>query len=89
LYVALHPFFHHSLISLPAYGGRGLRMSEIERIIEALTAPSAPVTEVLTIDRLMAERALAWMESHPDIAQGGPSLCEEVCAFRQALVSLP
>jgi hypothetical protein len=60
-------------------------MSEIERIIEALTAPSAPVTEVLTIDRLMAERALAWMESHPDIAQGGPSLCEEVCAFRQAL----
>jgi hypothetical protein len=25
------------------------------------------------------------MESHPDVAQGGPSLCNEVSVFRQAL----
>ncbi|MHC8358487.1 hypothetical protein ACYZTL_25580 [Pseudomonas sp. LB3P81] len=60
-------------------------MSGIERIIEALTRPSAPAIEMLTIDRQMVERALAWMESHPDIAHAGPALCEEVCAFRQAL----
>ena len=60
-------------------------MSGIERIIEALTAPPPPAAEVVTLERGMVERALALLESHPDIAQGGPSLCQEVCAFRQAL----
>ena len=60
-------------------------MPGIERIIDALTAAPAPAIEVLTLDRQMIERALAWMESHPDIAQAGGSLCEEVCVFRQAL----
>lgn len=60
-------------------------MPGIERMIEAMTAPPAPATEVLSIDRRMVERALAWMESHPDIAEVGQSLCEEVCTFRQAL----
>lgn len=60
-------------------------MSEIERIIEALTAPPPPAAEVVSLDRGTVERALALLESHPDIAQGGPSLCQEVCAFRQAM----
>ncbi|WP_433899375.1 hypothetical protein [Pseudomonas sp. PSE1(2024)] len=60
-------------------------MSGIERIIEALTAPPAPAAEVVSLDRGTVERALALLESHPDIAQGGPSLCQEVCAFRQAM----
>ncbi|MNM84549.1 hypothetical protein D3C81_966390 [compost metagenome] len=60
-------------------------MSEIERIIEALTAPPPPAAEVVTLERCMVERALALLESHPDIAEGGPSLCQEVCVFRQAL----
>ncbi|WP_138725739.1 hypothetical protein [Pseudomonas lactis] len=60
-------------------------MSGIERIIEALTAPPPPAAEVVSLDRGTVERALALLESHPDIAQGGPSLCQEVCAFRQAM----
>ncbi|MFJ2491351.1 hypothetical protein ACIOV9_07380 [Pseudomonas iridis] len=60
-------------------------MSGIERIIEALTAPPPPAAEVLSLDRGTVERALVLLESHPDIAQGGPSLCQEVCAFRQAM----
>lgn len=60
-------------------------MSEIERIIEAMTAPPAPAAEVVILDRVMAERALTWMESHPEIASGSPSLSEEECVFRQAL----
>jgi hypothetical protein len=60
-------------------------MSEIERIIEALTAPPPPAAEVVSLDRGTVERALALLESHPDIAQGGPSLFQEVCAFRQAM----
>ncbi|WP_147282644.1 hypothetical protein [Pseudomonas jessenii] len=39
----------------------------------------------MSLDRGTVERALALLESHPDIAQGGPSLCQEVCAFRQAM----
>ncbi|KAB0489674.1 hypothetical protein [Pseudomonas vancouverensis] len=60
-------------------------MSGIERIIEALTAPPPPAAEVITLDRNSVERALILLESHPDIAQGGPSLCQEVCVFRQVL----
>lgn len=60
-------------------------MSGIERIIEALTAPPPPAAEVVSLDRGTVERALALLESHPDIAQGGPSLCQEVCSFRQAM----
>ncbi|MBH8611160.1 hypothetical protein I4N56_009570 [Pseudomonas mohnii] len=60
-------------------------MPGIERIIEAMTAPSPPAAEVVTLDRNDVERALALLESHPDIAEGGPSLCQEVCVFRQAL----
>lgn len=60
-------------------------MSGIERIIEALTAPPQPAAEVVSLDRGTVERALALLESHPDIDQGGPSLCPEVCAFRQAM----
>lgn len=60
-------------------------MSGIERIIEALTAPPPPAAEVVSLDRGTVERALALLESHPDIAQGGPSLCQEVCDFRQAM----
>ena len=60
-------------------------MSEIERIIDALTAPAPPAAEVITLDRVVVECALTLMESHPDVAQGGLSLCKEVSAFRQAL----
>lgn len=60
-------------------------MSGIVRIIEALTSPPPPAAEVVNLERGMVERALSLLESHPDIAQGGPSLCQEVCAFRQAL----
>lgn len=60
-------------------------MPGIERIIEALTSAPAPATEVVTLNRHMVERALALMESHPEVAPVGPSLCEEVCAFRQVL----
>ncbi|MFJ2324988.1 hypothetical protein [Pseudomonas sp. NPDC087690] len=60
-------------------------MSEIERVIEAMMAPATPATEVITLDRNIVERALSLMESHPDVAQGGPSLCNEVSVFRQAL----
>ncbi|CAI8805623.1 hypothetical protein [Pseudomonas zeae] len=60
-------------------------MSEIERIIEAMMEPAPPATEVITLDRNIVERALTLMESHPDVAQGGPSLCNEVYVFRQAL----
>lgn len=60
-------------------------MSEVEQIIEALTAPPPPAAEVVTLDRNSVERALVLLESHPDIAQGGPSFSQEVCAFRQAL----
>jgi hypothetical protein len=56
-------------------------MSEIERIIEALTAPPPSAAEVVTIERGMVERALALLESYPDIAEGGPSLGQEVCVF--------
>ncbi|QSL85988.1 hypothetical protein [Pseudomonas atacamensis] len=60
-------------------------MSEIERVIEAMMEPAPPATEVITLDRNIVERALTLMESHPDVAQGGPSLCNEVSVFRQAL----
>lgn len=60
-------------------------MSGIERIIEALTAPPPPAAEVVYLERGMVERALALLESHPDLGQGSPSLCQEVCAFRQVL----
>lgn len=60
-------------------------MSEIERIIDALTAPAPAAAEVITLDRLVVECALTLLESHPDVAQGGLSLCKEVSAFRQAL----
>ncbi|MCF4997408.1 hypothetical protein GIW70_21215 [Pseudomonas syringae] len=60
-------------------------MSEIERVIEAMMEPAPPAAEVITLDRNIVERALTLMESHPDVAQGGPSLCNEVSVFRQAL----
>ncbi|MGF6669170.1 hypothetical protein [Pseudomonas monsensis] len=60
-------------------------MSEIERVIEAMMEPAPPATEVITLHRNIVERALTLMESHPDVAQGGPSLCNEVSVFRQAL----
>ncbi|WP_047300703.1 hypothetical protein [Pseudomonas fluorescens] len=60
-------------------------MSEIERVIEAMMEPAPPATEVITLDREIVERALTLMESHPDVAQGGASLCNEVSVFRQAL----
>ena len=60
-------------------------MSEIERVIEAMMEPAPAATEVITLDRNIVERALTLMESHPDVAQGGPSLCNEVSVFRQAL----
>lgn len=60
-------------------------MSEIERVIEAMMEPAPPATEVVTLDRNIVERALTLMESHPDVAKGGPSLCNEVSVFRQAL----
>ena len=60
-------------------------MSEIERVIEAMMEAAPPATEVITLDRNIVERALTLMESHPDVAQGGPSLCNEVSVFRQAL----
>lgn len=60
-------------------------MSEIARIIDALTAAPPPAVEVITLDRNTIERALVLLESHPDLAQAGPSACQEVCVFRQAL----
>jgi hypothetical protein len=60
-------------------------MSGIERIIAALTAPPPPAAEVISLDRNSVERALALLESHPDLAHVGPSSCQEVCIFRQAL----
>lgn len=60
-------------------------MSEIERVIEAMMEPAPPATEVITLDRNIVERALSLMESHPDVAQAVPSLCNEVSVFRQAL----
>lgn len=60
-------------------------MFEIERVIEAMMEPAPAATEVITLDRNIVERALTLMESHPDVAQGGPSLCNEVSVFRQAL----
>jgi hypothetical protein len=71
--------------SLPVYGGRGIPVLTIEEQIAILTAPPPPAAEVVTLERGIVERALALLESHPKFAEGGPSLCQEVCVFRQAL----
>ena len=56
-------------------------MSGIERIIEAMTAPSPPAAEVVTLPRALAETALAALED-----KGAPP--SEVLALR-AILSEP
>jgi len=53
-------------------------MSGIERIIEAMTAPSPPAAEVVTLPRTLAETALAALEN-----KGAPP--SEVLALRGIL----
>jgi|GEM_PF-1804648 len=59
--------------------------STVEHIIQALSEPPAPAAEVVTLNRPMAERILAWLEDHPAIAGIALSTCEEVSVLRQAL----